>query len=415
MCDRPMPETPSLNLVALSVEPFWELFDEDAYFFKLFVLMFHMFDQIWSLLDPQEASFTRVFCETEAKMDKLLKKSPASVDEMRSQWNEVYQELHHEIAGELLDHNTADASADGLMAVVNAALDGNGSTLADGQAASPSSTFGPPSPPRLCRRPSFVINTDDYKGKLLDASGILSLEHVAYLDHAVPLTCQLCRWCLLYSTEVHGSSLDTLLLLAKNQSPTLLVVKDDHGNVFGGLATDEWHRATQYFGNGESFLYSFANAKTPSTGGPSSSVVTSDAGGTSVNVFTKYPWSRKNSYFMLCSEESLVMGGGGSFGLYLVRLLRCGGGACRLCVGSNDAFTRLSSCHSRTATCRRARRVRARRSARGRSWARRSSTACWSSSGGSRRATGRRVRASRARRACLTRDTTSRRSSILII
>jgi hypothetical protein len=160
----------------------------------------------------------------------------------------------------------------------------------------------------MCRRPSFVFNTDDYKGKLLDASGILSLEHVAYLDHVVPLTCQLCRWCLIYSTEAHGSSLDTLLLLAKNQSPTLLVVKDDLGNVFGGFATDEWHRATQYFGNGESFLFSFANAK-----------ASSGSVDNSVSAFSKYPWSRKNSYFMLCSEESLVMGGGGSFGLYLVR------------------------------------------------------------------------------------------------
>jgi len=303
-----MPETPGLNLVALSVEPFWELFDEDAYFFKLFVLMFYMFDQIWSLLDPQEVSFTRVFCETEAKMDELLKRSPASVDDMRSQWLEMYQELHHEISGELLDHSTAATSADGSAAADDAALNGTGSSLADGLANSPSSSVGPPSPPRMCRRPSFVFNTDDYKGKLLDASGILSLEHVAYLDHVVPLTCQLCRWCLIYSTEAHGSSLDTLLLLAKNQSPTLLVVKDDLGNVFGGFATDEWHRATQYFGNGESFLFSFANAK-----------ASSGSVDNSVSAFSKYPWSRKNSYFMLCSEESLVMGGGGSFGLYLVR------------------------------------------------------------------------------------------------
>lgn len=300
---RPSPEAPHLNLVALSVEPFWELFDEEAYFFKLFVLMFHMFDQIWSMLDPQEASFTRVFCETEAKLDEILKRSPASVEEMRDQWEEMFQEMTHAAT----EGDSAEAVAptgDGAEAVDGVIVDGN-------EAAAPSSAAvtGPPSPPRFLKRPSFANNVDEYKTKLLDATGVLTLEQVAYLDHVLPLTCQLCRWSLLYSTEAHGSSLDTLLLLAKGQSPSLLVVKDEKGNVFGGFASDEWHRAAQYYGNGESFLFSFANAKGGSAGEAASGVLS----------FAKYPWSRKNSYFMLCSEESLVMGGGGSFGLYLVR------------------------------------------------------------------------------------------------
>lgn len=275
-----------------------------------------MFDQIWSLLDPQEVSFTRVFCETEARMDELLKKSPACVEDMKVQWNELFQELHHEI-DESLDIPAPSEIGMGVPAEA-AESDGARENSASGIVLLTSSTTCPPSPPRFCRKPSFVFNTDDYKSKLIDPSGILTLEHIAYLDHAVPITCQLCRWCLLYSTEAHGSSLDTLLLLTKNQSPTMLVVKDDNGNVFGGFASDEWHRATQYFGNGESFLFSFANAK-----GSSSSVSGVDANGLpggSVTTFSKYLWSRKNSYFMLCSEESLVMGGGGSFGLYLVRI-----------------------------------------------------------------------------------------------
>ncbi|KAF4322780.1 hypothetical protein BBO99_00001395 [Phytophthora kernoviae] len=110
--------------------------------------------------------------------------------------------------------------------------------------------------------------------------------------------------------EINGSSLETLLILAKKQTPTLLVVKDSEGNVFGGFASDEWHHAFHYYGTGESFLFTFASPNA--------------AGG-----FVKYQWSRKNSYFMLCSEDSLIMGGGGNFGLFLDSDLSSGSsGAC---------------------------------------------------------------------------------------
>lgn len=33
-----------------------------------------------------------------------------------------------------------------------------------------------------------------------------------------------------------------------------------------------------------------------------------------------YPWSQKNDYFMLCSEDSIAVGGGHSFAIYLVRI-----------------------------------------------------------------------------------------------
>ena len=38
--------------------------------------------------------------------------------------------------------------------------------------------------------------------------------------------------------------------------PTLLVVLDSTGGVFGGYASEPWHISSHYYGNGESFLYS---------------------------------------------------------------------------------------------------------------------------------------------------------------
>uniref|UniRef100_K3WGT4 Oxidation resistance protein 1 n=1 Tax=Globisporangium ultimum (strain ATCC 200006 / CBS 805.95 / DAOM BR144) TaxID=431595 RepID=K3WGT4_GLOUD len=289
----PSPEHPSINIVALSTEPFWELFDEEAYFYKLFSLMFRIFDQLWDALDPEEASFTRVFCDTEAKLNDLLGKSPSSVEDVRNEWEELWKLLT----------DPPELGEDG---------DEEGGSTEDEASQTSPLVAPPPSPPRISKKPSFTFRAEDYKTKLMNPSSILTLDQVAYLDNAIPITCQLCRWCLLYSTETNGSSLHTLLVLTRGQSPTLLVIKDDQGNVFGGFGSDEWHRATQYYGNGETFLFSFANHKGSNNAG-----------------FTKYPWSRRNSYFMLCSEESLVMGGGGSFGLYLDSDLASGTtGAC---------------------------------------------------------------------------------------
>lgn len=281
----PAPEHPTINIVALSVEPFWELFDEESYFLKLFLTMFQMFDQIWHSLDPDQASFTRVFCDTESKMDELLKKAPSCVDDLRGEWEEMWRQLHEE----------EDVSAEDKNGMVGPGRSG--------------SVAAPPSPPRLSKKPSFTFRPEDYKHKLLGPSNILTPEHIAYIDHSVPITSQLCRWCLLYSTETHGSSLHTLLMLSKNHTPTLLVIKDEQGNVFGGYGSDEWHRSTQYFGTGETFLFTFC----PRAGLPAAASTPAPVGAH----FAKYSWSRRNNYFMLCSEESLVMGGGGSFGLYL--------------------------------------------------------------------------------------------------
>lgn len=286
----PSPEHPSINIVALSVEPFWELFDEEVYFYKLFNLMFRMFDQLWSSLSPEEASFTRVFCDTEAKLDELLRASPSSVEDVRKEW-EMWKQL-------------TDPPSDGDE-------EGGGSTEDEESSTLPLAGASPPSPARINKKPSFTFQPDEYATKLLNPSNILTLEHVARLDNAVPITCQLCRWCLLYSSEANGSSLHTLLMLSRGQSPTLLVIKDDLGNVFGGFASDEWRRATQYYGNGETFLFTFSHR-----GGHHNS---SGGGTASTGGFMKFPWSRRNNYFQLCSEESLVMGGGGSFGLFLVR------------------------------------------------------------------------------------------------
>lgn len=102
---------------------------------------------------------------------------------------------------------------------------------------------------------------------------------------------------------------------AKNREPTLLVLKDMQGGVFGGFATRVWmEKGESYYGDGESFVWSLVG----------------EAGTEGEAPLRKYAWSTENSYFQLStSKDGLAMGGGGSFALFVdPELLNGSSGAC---------------------------------------------------------------------------------------
>jgi hypothetical protein len=71
-------------------------------------------------------------------------------------------------------------------------------------------------------------------------------------------------------------------------------VNDTTGTVFGGFAATEWKVGPRYYGDGQSYLFTFHPE------------------------FTTYRWKEdNNNFFMLANEDSIAMGGGGNFGLYL--------------------------------------------------------------------------------------------------
>merc|ERR1719464_745897 len=64
-------------------------------------------------------------------------------------------------------------------------------------------------------------------------------------------------WRLVYSPRVHGVSLPTFFRRMQAEGPSLLVIQDHEGCVFGGFAPGPWHVADRYFGSGESFVFRF--------------------------------------------------------------------------------------------------------------------------------------------------------------
>jgi len=116
---------------------------------------------------------------------------------------------------------------------------------------------------------------------------------VPKLETCLPTRFRGYDWTLLYSLAQHGSSLHTLLCNVRDKSPTLILVETTRGEVFGGFVTVPWKQSTSYYGIGESFVFA-CHPK-----------------------FERFPWSRRNAMFMLSTDRSIGMGGGGGFAWFL--------------------------------------------------------------------------------------------------
>ncbi|XWS41563.1 hypothetical protein CRYUN_Cryun17cG0092900 [Craigia yunnanensis] len=113
---------------------------------------------------------------------------------------------------------------------------------------------------------------------------------------SLPALVQGRKWLLLYSTWRHGISLSTLYRRSMLWSgPSLLVVGDRKGAVFGGLVEAPLKPTNKkYQGTNSTFVF---------TDIPGEPVIFRPTGA--------------NRYFTLCSTEFLAIGGGGHFALYL--------------------------------------------------------------------------------------------------
>eukprot|EP00760_Papus_ankaliazontas_P028364 PhM_4_TR365/c0_g1_i1/m.35370 len=71
------------------------------------------------------------------------------------------------------------------------------------------------------------------------ASKILSPDAVSQLGRAL-LSEYNQRWALLYSSDLHGKSFNRFLAHVVRRGPTIVVIQEEGGNVFGGFAVSDW-------------------------------------------------------------------------------------------------------------------------------------------------------------------------------
>lgn len=127
-----------------------------------------------------------------------------------------------------------------------------------------------------------------------EESMILSREQINAIGSLMPISYSTRSWTLAYGLRRDGASIETLLSLCSSvdkfgnpaQVPTVIVIEDSWGYIFGGFVSSSLENRPSYYGNGESFVFSVAP------------------------VVEAFKWTSENYFFMLSNNHCLAMGGG---------------------------------------------------------------------------------------------------------
>lgn len=140
-------------------------------------------------------------------------------------------------------------------------------------------------------------------------SALLADGDIQAITASLPPLHQGAPWALAYSTARDGTSLHTLLRKAAGAAPSLLVVKDRSGGVFGAYCTEQWHMGPRFYGTGETFVFQVRPRR------------------------ALYPWAQspgvQNDFFQFVGHDGLGVGGAGHWAVFLdEELLRGSSGEC---------------------------------------------------------------------------------------
>ncbi|XP_066157482.1 MTOR-associated protein MEAK7 isoform X2 [Euwallacea fornicatus] len=96
---------------------------------------------------------------------------------------------------------------------------------------------------------------------------ILDLNQIVFINAHLPQQYQL-EWRFLFSSEIHGESFSTLIGRIVNQGPSVLILEDRSGYIFGGFAPANWTLGPNFFGDDSCFLFTLGPRMRvfPSTG-----------------------------------------------------------------------------------------------------------------------------------------------------
>ena len=97
----------------------------------------------------------------------------------------------------------------------------------------------------------------DFLPKLDVPSDILSAYQLKELYEFLPDSHQYSDLYRVFSLTIDGSSLKTFYDKCQDVNNSILVVKDDEGNIFGGYASERFEPTKNFMGTGECFLFTF--------------------------------------------------------------------------------------------------------------------------------------------------------------
>jgi len=123
---------------------------------------------------------------------------------------------------------------------------------------------------------------------------ILTTDMAESLRNSMPLNERLSPvWTVGFMPGVHGVSLKTVYRQCHSfNGPSLVIIEDMQGNIFGGFASHIWTCGNRYYGTDDSFVFRSYKIN----------------GRTEVDVF--HPVNGGDSYYQYASMDALAMGGG---------------------------------------------------------------------------------------------------------
>jgi len=66
---------------------------------------------------------------------------------------------------------------------------------------------------------------------------------------------------MVYSNLNDGTSFENLLRKSRKATPFLMLIKDDYGTCFGVYGNEALKYSSDYYGGGETFLFTFKDGK----------------------------------------------------------------------------------------------------------------------------------------------------------
>jgi len=85
----------------------------------------------------------------------------------------------------------------------------------------------------------------------------LSLADVLLINSSLPVELR-DEWRFLFSSRIHGESFSGLLAAIVDKGPSVIVIKDQDGGIFGGFASESWIISPQFTGTDKNFLFSLS-------------------------------------------------------------------------------------------------------------------------------------------------------------
>ena len=125
-----------------------------------------------------------------------------------------------------------------------------------------------------------------YLPKLNIPSDILSNDQLKELHAHLPYFHQYTNLKRIFSLSIDGCALKTFYDKCEDINNSILVIKDDEGNVFGAYASESFAPIMDFKGTGECFLFSFYKGK-------------------KIHVFNA---TGLNNYFMYCGNDQINFG-----------------------------------------------------------------------------------------------------------